>query len=168
MVPASLSRYLVDIMAGCRKHPLPPPLLACVWVFALKCIGQSDSTQASLKIALVLSFYQIKVLGERLFHCCGKHRVPVLVPLTSPNYDLVTVEINVLHPQPQAFHESEACSIEQHDHDPIRAIEEAKNRPDFLPCQYHRKPVRPFRPDDPVHVSDLLTQNLTVEEQDSI
>jgi len=140
MVPAFLSGYPVGVMTGCRKDPLPPPLFPRVWIFALKGIGQSDSAQASLKIALVLSSYQIKVLGERFFDCCGKHRVPVLVPLTSPNYDLVTVEINVLDPQPQAFHQSKSRSIEQHDHDPIRAAEAAKNRPAFLPCQYHRQP----------------------------
>jgi hypothetical protein len=76
-------------MAGCRKHPLPPPLFACVGILALKGIGQGDSAQASLKIALVLSLYQIKVLGKRFFHCCGEHRVPVFVPLTGSDYDLV-------------------------------------------------------------------------------
>jgi hypothetical protein len=67
-------------------------------------MGQSDSAQAALEITLVLSFYQIKVLGERLFHCGGKHRVAVLVALTGPDYDLVSGKINILNPQPQAFH----------------------------------------------------------------
>src|SRR3989338_5065556 len=119
MVPAFLSGYPVGVMTGCRKDPLPPPLFPRVWIFALKGIGQSDSAQASLKIALVLSSYQIQVHGERFFDCCGKHRVAVLVSLASPDYDLVTGEINILDPQPQAFHESEACSIEQHDHNPV-------------------------------------------------
>jgi len=34
---------------------MPPSLRPCAWVFALKGVGQSDSAQASLKIALVLS-----------------------------------------------------------------------------------------------------------------
>ena len=71
-------------------------LFSCVWVLALKRIGQSDSAQAAPEIALVLSLYQIKVLGERFIHCGGKHRVPVLVSLTSPDYDLVTGEVDVL------------------------------------------------------------------------
>ena len=44
----------------------------------------------------MLSLYQIKVLGERFFHYGGKHRVPVIVSLTSPDYDLVTGEVDVL------------------------------------------------------------------------
>src|SRR3990167_992126 len=156
MVPASFSRHPVRVMASRRKDPLPPPLFPCVWVFALKRIGQSDSAQAALKIALVLSFYQIKMLGERFFDCCGKHRVPVLVPLASPDYDLVTAGINILDPQPKAFHQSETCSIEQHGHDPLRAVEAAKNRPDLLPCQHDREPVRPFRPDSAINVTNVL------------
>jgi hypothetical protein len=78
MMPPPFSCYLVDVMASGRKHPLPSPLFACVWVLAFKSVGQSDSAQASRKIMLVLSFYQIKVLGKRFFHCCGKHRVPIL------------------------------------------------------------------------------------------
>jgi hypothetical protein len=52
MVSSSLSRHFIRVMAGGRKNPLPPPLFPCVWVFALQRIGQSDSAQPSLQIAL--------------------------------------------------------------------------------------------------------------------
>ncbi len=39
MVPAFLSRHLVDVMTGGRKHPLSSPLFARVWVFAFEGIG---------------------------------------------------------------------------------------------------------------------------------
>jgi hypothetical protein len=60
-----------------------------VRVLAPKGIRQSNSAQASLKVALVLPLYQIKVLSERFFHCGGKHRVLVLVALACPDDDLV-------------------------------------------------------------------------------
>src|SRR4029434_3166819 len=116
MVPASLSRYLVGVMAGCWKYPLPHPLFPRVWVLALKGVGQGDSASDAIKIALVLLLYQIKVLGERFFHCSGKHCVAVLIPFASANYDLVSGEINVLDSEPQAFHQSQARSVEQHGH----------------------------------------------------
>lgn len=67
MVPALLAGYFVDVMAGCREDPLPTPLIPCIGIFALKCIRESDSAQASFKVALMLSFYQIKMLAERFF-----------------------------------------------------------------------------------------------------
>jgi hypothetical protein len=91
-----------------------------------------------LKVTLVLSFYQIKVLCERFFDCRGKHCVPILVALTSPDYYLVAGKVNVLDPEPQTFHQSQARSIEQHGHEPLSAIEDAEDRPDFLPCQHNR------------------------------
>ena len=108
MMSASLACYLVGVMAGCRKYPLPTPLFPCVRIFALKRIGQSDSAHSSLEIALVLPSDQLKVLGEWFFYGCGKHRVAILVPFASPNYDLVSGEIDILHPQLQTFHQSEA------------------------------------------------------------
>lgn len=61
-------------MTGCRKYPLPLSLFSRIRVLALKRVRQSDSAQAALKIALMLSSDQIKVLGERFFHCSGEHR----------------------------------------------------------------------------------------------
>src|SRR6266481_2192336 len=89
MVPASFSRNLICKMTGCRKYPLPTPLFLRVGIFARKRIRQSNSAQAALKIALVEAFDTVEVLCERFFHRCGKHRVPVLVPLAGPDYDLV-------------------------------------------------------------------------------
>ena len=98
MMAASFSRYSIYVVAGCGKYPLPSPLLTRVRVLAPKGIRQSNSAQASLKIALVLPLYQIKVLSELFFHCGGKHRVPVLVPFTRADYDLVAGEIDILDP----------------------------------------------------------------------
>lgn len=53
MMPASLARFLVGVMAGCGEYPLPRLFFSCVWVFTLKGIGQSDSAHSSLEIALV-------------------------------------------------------------------------------------------------------------------
>src|SRR5919106_4244392 len=82
MVSSSLSRYLICVMTGCGEHPLPTPLFPCVWVFALERIGQSDSAQASLKISLMLSSHEIKVLSKRFFHRRRQHRVPVFISFT--------------------------------------------------------------------------------------
>jgi hypothetical protein len=63
MVPPVLTSYSVGVMAGCWEHPLPTPFFPRVRIFALKRIRESNSAQVSFKIALALSFYQIKVLN---------------------------------------------------------------------------------------------------------
>ena len=100
MMSTLLSGCPIGVVTACGEHPLPSPFFGGIGVFALKCIGQSNSAQASLKIPLVLPSYHVKVLGERFFHCCGKHCVPVLIPLTSSDYDLIAGEIDVLDSQP--------------------------------------------------------------------
>src|SRR5882762_3694718 len=65
IMPASFSRYFVCKVAGCRKYPLPSPLFFRIGIFALKRIRQSNSAQASLKIASVKAFDPIEVLRER-------------------------------------------------------------------------------------------------------
>jgi hypothetical protein len=113
MVPAPFSRNLICKMTGCRKYPLPTQLFPRVGIFALKRIRQSNSAQASLKIASVEAFDPIEVLRERFFYRRGKHRVPVFVSLTRPDHDLVVGEINILYSQTQALHQPQASPIKE-------------------------------------------------------
>jgi len=92
---------------------LPTQLFPRVGIFALKRIRQSNSAQASLKIASVEEFDPIEVLRDRFFYRRGKHCVPVLIPLTGSDYDLIAGEIDVLDSQPQAFHQSKASPIKE-------------------------------------------------------
>ena len=144
MMSAFFSRCLICVMARCRKYPLPTPLFSGVWVFAFKGIWQSDSAQAVFEIALVLLFDQFEVLSERIFDRRGKHCVPVFVSLTGSNYDLVAGEINVFDPEPQTFHQSEASSVKEHDHEPIGMIKDIEDGPDVPSRQHDGYPVRSF------------------------
>src|SRR3989304_8597769 len=168
MMSALFSGYWISVVTGCGKYPLPAPSFACVGIFAFKGVGERNITHAALKVALVLSLYQIEVLAKLLFHRRGKHGVAVLVPLAGPNENLVAGEIDVFDPQLQTFHQSEARSLEKHRHEPIGMVEGAENRFDFPPCQYHRKPVRPLCSNNTLDVSDLFTQDLAIEKQDSV
>jgi hypothetical protein len=80
VVSALLSGYSIGEMASRWKNPLPAPFSPSVRILTFEGVRQCDSAQAALKIALVSSLYQIKVLGEWFFHVGGKHRVPILPP----------------------------------------------------------------------------------------
>ena len=123
--PVTLSvKWLVAGNTHCH------PTLSRVGIFALKGVGQSDSAQASLKIALVLSSNHIKVfvISERFSHHCGKHRVPIFVLLAGSDNYLITGEIDIFDPQPRTFHQSQTGSVEKHGHEPIGAIEATEYR----------------------------------------
>jgi len=71
MVPPLLASDSVGVMAGCGKHPLPPPLFPCVWIFAFQRVGQGNATQTLLNILLVLSFDALKMCQEWCLNRAG-------------------------------------------------------------------------------------------------
>ena len=116
VVSALFSSEPVDIMAGCREHPLPPPFFACVRVFSVQSVGQTDTTQAGLEILLMLAFHGLQMSEEGFFYCCGKHRVPVLVALSSPNDNLILTEVDIFDSQAATLHEPQPSTIQKHRH----------------------------------------------------
>jgi len=76
MMPALFSSYGIGVMAGCREHPLPAPLLPCVWLFALKCIGQSNSSKFLLEVFVVLTLHRLQMSKERFLYCCSSSGTP--------------------------------------------------------------------------------------------
>jgi hypothetical protein len=99
VVSALFACHSIGEMSARRKYPLPAPLLPCVWIFSLERVRQCDAAQTAIKIALVLSLYQIKVLEERFFHCGGKHRVPIFVTFAGTYNYLVGGEIDIFDPK---------------------------------------------------------------------
>jgi len=86
-----------------RKHVLPPPFRRCIRIF----LGQGlrhgcfpvTSRQILLPNGLALSKLPAEWSGERP----GEHRPPILLPLASSHRDLLVVEIQALHPQPECL-----------------------------------------------------------------
>jgi hypothetical protein len=81
MVPAPFSRNLICKMTGCRKYPLPTQLFPRVGIFALKRIRQSNSAQASLKIASVEEFIPSRCFASGSFTAAGSIVCRSLSPL---------------------------------------------------------------------------------------
>ncbi len=116
VVSALFSCDPVGVMAGCREHPLPAPLLACVRILALQSVGQTDATQARLEILLMLAFHGLQVSEEGFFHCCWEHRVTVFVALSSPKDNLVPGKVDILDSKTTTLHEPQPSAIQKHGH----------------------------------------------------
>jgi len=57
MMAPFFSSHSIDEMSAGWKHPLPAPLFASVWVFALEGIWERDSPQTALKIKIVKALH---------------------------------------------------------------------------------------------------------------
>jgi len=98
MVSVTLARDSIRVVVGSRENPLPAPFFTGIRVFAIQCIGQNNSSQASREIILVLALYEFQMFQQGLLNSRGKHRITVLPSLTLPYNDLVSGKINVLDP----------------------------------------------------------------------
>src|SRR3989338_4793241 len=116
MVPASLSRYLVDIMTGCREHPLPAPLLACVRILAFQGIVKAHATQALPQVLLMLALHGLQVSQERVLRSSREHCVAILVALAGADHDLVLTEVDIFDSQAATLHEPQSSTIQKHRH----------------------------------------------------
>ncbi|OGI61343.1 MAG: hypothetical protein A2W18_12400 [Candidatus Muproteobacteria bacterium RBG_16_60_9] len=51
------------------------------------------------------------------------HGHTILVALALAHQYFVALEVNILHPQPHAFHQAHAGAVDQPRHQPLRAVE---------------------------------------------
>jgi hypothetical protein len=60
-------------------------------------------------------FGKLEPAMQRRYQLCRQQRRPVYVALAGADQDLAASEIDVLHPQPQAFHQAHAGPIPDFD-----------------------------------------------------
>lgn len=107
-----------------------------------------------------------KVITKRRHERLGKQGHPVPFPLPSPDPDLPLFEIEILGPQPRAFHEAEPRAVQERSHE-ARCPGQAIQDPGYLGAGEHdRNPSRPPGTDQAVEPVELDPQHLAVEEQD--
>lgn len=83
-----------------------------------------------------------EVSGARLPRASGQDRAPVLVVLTLAHRDLVSPEIDVLHPQPRAFPQAEPGAVEKRGHDPAITFEGGETTGDLGAIEGNRQALR--------------------------
>ena len=137
MMSAFFSRYFVCKMADCWKYPLPAPLFPAFRYLRSSVLGKATRPMPRSRSRWCCRLTTSRCLASGSLTAAGSIVCLSLSPLTNSDYDLIAGEIDFLDSQPQAFHQSEAWSLKQHSHDPIGAVEEAENRPDFRPCQHN-------------------------------
>ena len=95
-----------------------------------------------------------------------QHRGAVLVALAAPHGDLVPAEIDVLDAQPAALEQPQPGSVEKHQHQPRRARRARENRANLAAGKHDRNARGCLRSNEIVEPRQLLTEHVSVEEQD--
>ena len=95
-----------------------------------------------------------------------QHGHPVTVALPFPHDDLVPLEVDVLHPQSQAFEKPQSTSVQESCRDPLPAA----HLPEYgahLGCREHdREPPGSPGASDPLRRSQVHPQHFPVQEQE--
>ena len=86
------------------KDELPSPLGRCIEVFSFQGIRHLHTPETCGQVNFMDPPNRLQVIFKRLFYLLGQHRQSILKSLAVPDDDLVGGEIDVLNPQPQAFH----------------------------------------------------------------
>jgi len=94
-----------------------------------------------------------------------QHRHAVLGALAVAHDNLVSREVDILDPQPDAFHDPQARAVEQTTKQAVRAAESAEHPRHFGARQHHRQAPRRLRQGNTGKPGQLGSEHLPVHEQ---
>lgn len=114
------------------------------------------------------AFYTIDLVLQVAADALGHDRDPVFVPFCTENVYFAAFQIDVLDPEPDAFHQPQAGSVKNSRHQKMVALHFVKDMLDFLLGQYHRKPGSPFGPFELYLPFDRNVEHSFVKEHDRI
>src|SRR5204862_2906921 len=107
-----------------------------------------------------------QVLTQRGNERDRKHDDSVLRAFSLTHDHGATCEINILHPQTQAFHDPHPRPVEQLDKQLLLTVQGGKYLSHFLMSEYHRQTDAALRTSDFIHPRQVEAQHLLVEEQE--
>ena len=165
MVPSLDARARVHRQASRRKHPHPGPFLPRLRVFAIERVGHPHARLPRGAIRLPQHAHPGEVGLERLPQGGRQHHHPVLVTLPLAYHDLTPIEVQILDPQPQPFHQAQSGAVEHPGDQPGRSFHHIEEPLDLGAAQDHREPLRPPGADHVAEFSQRQLQDRLVEEQ---
>ncbi len=83
----------------------------------------------------MLLAHVFEMSGKRLFHCGRKHGEAILIAFAFTDRDLVTVEVDVLHPESQTFHQPQPRTVQDSSQQPSFMVKLVEQGSDFRSAQ---------------------------------
>ena len=104
---------------------------------------------------------------ELLVQGAGQHGDAIFFSFAIAHRDLGVAEVDVLHPQAHAFHQTQSRTVEEACHQKVAAFELFEQRPYLSLGQDHRHPGRALRPLHVIEPLELAPEHLLVQEENS-
>ena len=95
----------------------------------------------------------------------GQDRHSVLGALCVAYNDLAVFEIDVLHPQRQAFAQSQSAAVQQTGDETVLSTQAPDHRLNLVAAQHRRQPLRAPGPDDVLQPRQLDLEHFLVQEK---
>lgn len=165
VMPSLIARLRVPPAVFLWEYPLPTPFLRRVGILAVQRVGQQDAAPAVGQVAFVDRLDALEVVLQRNLKRRGQHGDSVLGALSVADKDFVAPEVDILHAQPQAFHEAQARSVHQRRHEPFVTGKVRQHDFDFLPGHDDRQAFGLAGADDSAQVADFAAKDVTIKEK---
>ena len=116
---------------------LPAPLLGGMGILPIQRMGQVDLTMALSQILLVPRPDPGQVILEQRRERSGNGGEPVLVALTRTDGQWLQLEIDVLDPEPDGFHDAQAAPVEEFGNQSGGSVHQRHDAGDFFARHDH-------------------------------
>ena len=107
------------------------------------------------------------MLSQEALRARRQHRHSILKTFAFAHRQLVSLEIQVLDSQPHAFHQPQACAVEQLGHQ-LESAGDPGEQALLVARQHDRQPLGPFGPLDLAQLAQLLVQHFPVKKEQRV
>lgn len=145
---------------------LPAELAIGARILLCQSVGEIDAAVSLGEVASMEGLDAIHLPAQGLFERAGQEGDAILPALAVADEDVALAEVDVLDPEPEAFHQPQPGSIEEAGHQPGRAVELIEDGVDLVAGQDGGQALGPTGGDDAGPLLERLTENLAIEEKD--
>ena len=145
MVPSLLCRSRVNAELSSGEDVLPAPFEGGIRIFSRKGMGQKDACASRRPIAFERRAACEQVPAQRDDELIGHGDDAVLGAFAVAYDDGAMAEIQVLHPHPDAFQQTQPGAVLQTSDQPVDSRQALQHSTHFLDGEHDRQPLRAFR-----------------------
>jgi hypothetical protein len=167
VVPSHLSGARIDRQRAGGEYVLPSPAPSGRGVLPGIRTRKVHLSSSLPDVPVVAMPDTREVRVERRHELSREHRDAVFLALPLTDRDLVELEVEILHPQPQRLQQAQPGSVQKPGHQTMITAELRQNRLYLGPRQDHRHPPRTTRTHDLPERLQLHLENDPVQEEES-